>query len=35
MIAAFNDDMPYDRFITEQIAGDLLPSDRPRSAIGS
>lgn len=24
VIAAFNRDMPYDRFITEQIAGDLL-----------
>ena len=22
---AFNDDLPYDRFILEQIAGDLLP----------
>ncbi|MGH7200222.1 MAG: PSD1 and planctomycete cytochrome C domain-containing protein [Planctomycetaceae bacterium] len=26
VIAAFNDDMPFDRFITEQIAGDLLPA---------
>ncbi|NBX33898.1 DUF1549 domain-containing protein, partial [bacterium] len=25
VIAAFNRDLPYDRFITEQIAGDLLP----------
>ncbi|MDX1910146.1 MAG: DUF1549 domain-containing protein, partial [Saprospiraceae bacterium] len=25
VIQAFNDDMPYDRFLTEQIAGDLLP----------
>jgi len=25
VIAAFNDDKPYDRFIHEQIAGDLLP----------
>jgi hypothetical protein len=25
LIQAFNQDMPYDRFITEQIAGDLLP----------
>jgi hypothetical protein len=24
LIQAFNDDMPYDRFVTEQIAGDLL-----------
>jgi cytochrome c553 len=29
VIAAFNDDVPYDRFLTEQIAGDLLPSDSP------
>lgn len=26
VIGALNDDMPYDRFITEQIAGDLLPN---------
>ena len=26
-IAAFNQDLPYDRFLAEQIAGDLLPSD--------
>jgi mono/diheme cytochrome c family protein len=25
VIAAFNADLPYDRFITEQLAGDLLP----------
>ena len=25
LIKAFNTDMPYDRFITEQLAGDLLP----------
>ncbi|EMI42905.1 planctomycete cytochrome C domain protein [Rhodopirellula sp. SWK7] len=25
VIRAFNDNMPYDQFITEQIAGDLLP----------
>lgn len=25
VIKAFNEDKPYDRFITEQIAGDLLP----------
>jgi cytochrome c553 len=27
VIAAFNADTPYDRFLTEQIAGDLLPSE--------
>jgi hypothetical protein len=26
LIDAFNNDMPYDRFLTEQIAGDLLPN---------
>ncbi|MCA9069972.1 MAG: DUF1549 domain-containing protein, partial [Planctomycetaceae bacterium] len=27
VIDAFNRDLPYNQFITEQIAGDLLPSD--------
>lgn len=27
VIQSFNDDVPYDRFVTEQIAGDLLPAD--------
>jgi len=27
VISAFNEDLPYDRFLTEQIAGDLLPAD--------
>lgn len=26
VIAAFNDNLPYDRFVTEQLAGDLLPN---------
>ncbi|MDC0935598.1 DUF1549 domain-containing protein [Pirellulales bacterium] len=25
IVRAFNEDMPYDQFITEQLAGDLLP----------
>ena len=29
VIQAFNDDMPYDQFVREQIAGDLLPSGNP------
>ncbi len=29
VIAAFNADKPYDRFLTEQIAGDLLPPAAP------
>ncbi len=32
VISAFNRDLPYDRFIREQIAGDLLPPD-PGSSI--
>jgi hypothetical protein len=27
VIAALNEDLPYDRFLTEQIAGDLLPAE--------
>ena len=27
VIDAFNDDMPYDQFLREQVAGDLLPHD--------
>ena len=27
VIDAFNDDKPYDQFVREQIAGDLMPSD--------
>ncbi len=29
VIDAFNEDFPYDRFVTEQVAGDLLPYDTP------
>jgi len=29
VIDAFNDDKPYDEFLREQIAGDLIPSDDP------
>src|SRR5207249_10298128 len=25
VIAAFNNDLPYDQFVREQVAGDLLP----------
>jgi hypothetical protein len=33
VIRAFNDDLPYDRFLLEQLAADQLgPSARPRSA---
>ena len=33
VIKAFNDDMPYDRFVREQLAGDVLASD-PASGVG-
>ena len=29
VIESFNRDMPYDRFVREQVAGDLLPADKP------
>ena len=38
VVRAFNDDMPYDRFVTEQIAGDLLKTGDPTDhlpALGS
>ena len=37
VIRAFNDDLPYDRFIVAQIAGDQMPGkekDRPYAAMG-
>ncbi len=29
VIESFNRDLPYDQFVREQIAGDLLPADKP------
>ena len=29
VIDSFNRDTPYDRFVREQVAGDLLPADKP------
>jgi hypothetical protein len=29
VIAAFNDDVPFDQFVIEQLAGDLLPAASP------
>ena len=29
VVAAVNNDMPYDQFLLEQLAGDLLPTDDP------
>lgn len=35
VIKAFNDDMPYDRFIREQLAGDLIRPDDPAALIAT
>jgi hypothetical protein len=35
VIAAFNDNMPYDRFTTEQLAGDLLPNATLQQRVAS
>ncbi len=35
VIAAFNDDLPYDRFLTQQLAGDLLPDATRSTRIAS
>ncbi len=35
VVKAFNDDVPYDQFIREQIAGDLLPRPRLDPASGA
>ena len=32
VVAAFNGDKPFDRFLTEQLAGDLLPAADPSRA---
>ena len=35
VIQAFNRDMPYDRFLIEQIAGDLLPGARQEQVVAT
>ncbi len=35
VIQSFNADMPFDRFVTEQIAGDLLPSPTPSQKLAT
>jgi hypothetical protein len=35
VIRAFNADLPYDRFLTEQLAGDLLPAGQDRSPLAA
>ncbi len=34
LVRAFNEDLPYDRFVQEQIAGDLLETPRMHAALG-
>ncbi len=35
VIEAFNSDMPYDQFLTEQLAGDELPPGDPRTLVAT
>jgi mono/diheme cytochrome c family protein len=35
VIKALNDDLPYDRFVIEQIAGDLLPNATPQQVVAT
>lgn len=35
LIKAFNADMPYDKFLTEQLAGDLLPNSNENQYIAT
>ncbi len=35
VVKALNDDMPYDQFLVEQIAGDLLPAPRQSDLIAT
>lgn len=35
LIRSLNDDMPYSQFITEQLAGDLLPAPSPNQIIAT
>ncbi len=35
VIRALNDDMPYDQFTTEQLAGDLLPNPTPDQLVAT
>ncbi len=35
VIKAYQEDMPFDRFVTEQIAGDLLPNATPEQILAT
>ena len=35
VIKSFNDDLPFDRFVIEQVAGDLLPDATPEQVLAT
>ena len=35
VIRTFNDDMPFDQFVVEQLAGDLLPHAKPEQVLAT
>ncbi len=35
VIDAFNSNMPYDRFVTDQLAGDLIPDAKPQQILAT
>jgi hypothetical protein len=35
VVEAFNDNLPYDKFLTDQLAGDLLPNPTRRERLGT
>jgi hypothetical protein len=35
VIKAFNDDLPFDRYVIEQVAGDLLPDAKPEQVLAT
>ena len=35
VVAAYNDNLPYDKFLTEQLAGDLLPNPTRRQRLAT
>ena len=35
VIKSYNDDLPFDRFVIEQVAGDLLPDAKPEQVLAT